>query len=68
VSASSIPTSTAGRHTGSERNRSKIPLEMSVRRAMPVYIVIIVTVCTSTPGMRNWRYCEGEPASAPPNR
>src|SRR5690606_36015509 len=57
-----------GRHTGSERKRSKAPLVMSVLSVTAVYIVIMTTVCTRMPGMRNWTYSSVEPAMAPPKR
>jgi hypothetical protein len=51
---------------GSERKRSKRPLWMSVLSPTPVYTVMKMTVCTSTPGKRYWMYSLGVPASAPP--
>lgn len=68
ASPSSMPTSGAGRHTGSERNRSKTPLPISVRRVCPVYIVIMISDCTRMPGSRNCTYPPVDPASAPPKR
>jgi hypothetical protein len=58
----------AGCQNGNVRNRSKMPLVMSMFSAVPVYIVIITTVCTSTPGRKYRRYSPVEPANAPPNR
>ena len=64
ASPSSIPTSADGRQIGSDRNRSKTPFSMSVRRVVPVYIVIMMTPCTRIPGSRNWMYSSVLPASA----
>jgi hypothetical protein len=55
ASPSSAPTMAAGRHVGSDRNRSKMPFSASTLRPMPVYIVIITTVATRMPGRKNCR-------------
>ena len=68
TSPRSAPTSTAGCQMDSDLKRSNTPLWMSVFRATPVYIVIMMTLTTRMPGRSCCRYSRGEPASAPPNR
>src|SRR5947207_1506370 len=50
------PVMTDCRQMGSDRNRSKMPLEISVFRATPVYTVMNATVWTRMPGMANSAY------------
>src|SRR5207344_2600128 len=62
------PVMTDCRQMGSDRKRSKIPFEMSVFRATPVYIVMNATVWTRMPGMANSAYALVDPSSAFPNK
>jgi hypothetical protein len=58
----------ASRQIGMDRKRSEMPLDRSVLRPIPAYMLTSRTAITSVPGRMNLRYRCGEPASAPPNR
>ena len=63
------PVSGLDRAIGRLRNRSKMPLLMSVVRLIPVPLLANTSVCTAIPGSTNWtNACRLPPLIAPPNR